>query len=176
MEDIADARRVADALGIPLVEVDLVEEYRRTVLDYVWAQYAAGQTPNPCVRCNPLMKFGFLWDKVRELGLAADAFATGHYVRTTTEAVTGRVGLRKAADAAKDQSYFLAFLSQEQLSRAMFPLGELSKTQVRLGPPMGTPRLRQTRKPGFRGRRARALAGADGATRSHPGPEWGRPG
>ena len=130
-EDIADARRVADALGIPLVEVNLAEEYGRTVLDYVRTEYAAGRTPNPCVRCNPRMKFGLLWDKMQELGLAADVFATGHYVRITTDAVTGRVALRKAADAAKDQSYFLAFLSQEQLSRVMFPLGDLSKTEVR---------------------------------------------
>ena len=72
VEDIADARRVADALGIPLVEVNLAEEYGRTVLDYVRAEYAAGRTPNPCVRCNPRMKFGLLWDKMQELGLAAE--------------------------------------------------------------------------------------------------------
>jgi tRNA-uridine 2-sulfurtransferase len=128
-EDIEDARRVAGALDIPFQLIDLREEYQNTVLDYFSQEYSCGRTPNPCVRCNHRIKFGALIEKARSLGLGFDFMASGHYARV--ESGGDRYLLKKARDLSKDQSYFLAFLDQGQLSRLIFPLGELTKVEVR---------------------------------------------
>ncbi|HXX59262.1 MAG TPA: tRNA 2-thiouridine(34) synthase MnmA, partial [Dehalococcoidales bacterium] len=128
-EEIAEAAAVAKSLGIPHFAIDLTHEYKQDVLDYFCEQYLAGKTPNPCVQCNRLIKFGVLVQKAAEKGLAFDKFATGHYARTGFE--NGRYVLRRATDKKKDQSYFLSGLTQKQLSLAVFPLGEFTKTQVR---------------------------------------------
>ncbi|GFO68246.1 tRNA-specific 2-thiouridylase MnmA [Geomonas limicola] len=124
-----DAELVADYLGIPFHQVHFEEEFARLIMEEFRSRYFGGETPNPCVRCNKYVKFGLLLEKARELG--ADYLATGHYVRN----VAGEDGLwhlKKAAFLAKDQSYFLYTLTQEQLSRVVFPLGEVeSKDEVR---------------------------------------------
>lgn len=130
-EDAADARRVADALGIAFHELDLVEEYRRYVLTYFREEYRSGRTPNPCVRCNQRLKFGFLADRLAAEGVAFDRFATGHYARVRQDPSSGRWALARGVDRGKDQSYFLAMLTQDQLARALFPLGDMSKDEVR---------------------------------------------
>jgi tRNA-specific 2-thiouridylase len=130
--DVADARRVCATIGIPFHEVDLREEFRASVLEYFRAEYRAGRTPNPCVRCNQWVKFGMLISKLdADFGQSFDAFATGHYAQAGFDEARGRFFIRKAQDSAKDQSYFLCMLSQSQLSRVLFPLGDLTKTQVR---------------------------------------------
>jgi tRNA-specific 2-thiouridylase len=128
--DIAAARAAAERLGIPHHVVPLAPEYGCRVLDYVRSEYRRGRTPNPCVVCNPALKFGLLLERARALGLGFDAFATGHYARVRRDA-DGRCRLLRGADASKDQSYFLARLTQEQLRVAVFPLGDLLKTRVR---------------------------------------------
>lgn len=133
-DEAADIRAAADVcarLGIPLCVVDCSKAYEGIVLRYVREGYAAGTTPNPCVRCNQLVKFGVLPDAAREAGLAFDRFATGHYARVEHDAARGRFLLKKAVDPRKDQSYFLYRLSQEQLATTFFPLGELTKSRVR---------------------------------------------
>ena len=140
--DVEYAEAVCGSLGIPYHTVDLKKEFRAWVLDYARSEYLAGRTPNPCIRCNQMVKFGLLVDRLsRAVGLDFDAFATGHYCQVFpapapdgafgTGAGTGRFCLRKALDLTKDQSYFLCMLSQEQLSRVMFPLGRLPKSEVR---------------------------------------------
>lgn len=129
--DIDDARRVAQSLGVPFQVLDLTGEYRSEVLDYFRAEYASGRTPNPCSRCNPRIKFGALARKVEESGITFDRFATGHYARVEYDSSLDRYLLRKAVDHSKDQSYFLALLSREQLGRSFFPLGGYAKIQVR---------------------------------------------
>ena len=130
-QDIEDARKVALSLNIPFHVIDLEQEYREVVLDYFCREYLEGRTPNPCVRCNRRIKFGALVDKAAELGLVFDYFATGHYARMWKDNQTGRFLLKKGKDNKKDQSYFLYDLSQEQLSRVLFPLGSYLKTEVR---------------------------------------------
>jgi tRNA-specific 2-thiouridylase len=130
-QDIDDARRVALQLGIPFHVVDVSSQYRSAVLDYFRSEYRAGRTPNPCSRCNPLIKFGALVHKVREYGIKFDHFATGHYARVEYRQSDQRFLLKKATDIGKDQSYFLALLSREQVARSLFPLGGYSKTEVR---------------------------------------------
>ena len=126
---LGDAEIVANYLGIEFHQVRLEEEFSRIIVDDFRAQYFAGETPNPCVRCNKFVKFGLLLDKALELG--ADFLATGHYVRTA-QGDDGHWHLLKAAYLAKDQSYFLYTLTQRQLSRVIFPLGEMpSKDEVR---------------------------------------------
>jgi tRNA-specific 2-thiouridylase len=127
-DHVADARRVADQLGIPLFVVDFQEEFRRLVIDDFVGEYYHGRTPNPCVRCNRTVKFGLLLDKARELG--AEYLATGHYARIE-RGDDGFFHLLKGDDPRKDQSYFLFALTQEQLSRSLFPLGGLTKPEVR---------------------------------------------
>jgi tRNA-specific 2-thiouridylase len=130
--DIEEAARVCARLGIPHHVVDLRDEYRSLVLDYSRAEYLAGRTPNPCVLCNRHVKFGMLLQKLpAAAGIDFDLFATGHYCRVVQLPGTGRYAIRKAADDAKDQTYFLCMLAQEQLRRVVFPLGELSKPAVR---------------------------------------------
>ena len=128
-DDGSDARAVAKALGLPFHDFDLSERFRQTVVDYFIQEYEVGRTPNPCVFCNREIKFGAMWDAARSLG--ADHLATGHYANTARDPATGRYLLRRGADRAKDQSYFLCRLTQEQLSRTLFPLGGMTKPQVR---------------------------------------------
>jgi tRNA-specific 2-thiouridylase len=123
LEDSRDARRAADVLGIPFYVWDVAERFSQDVVDDFIAEYAAGRTPNPCVRCNERIKFAAVLE--RALALGFDAVCTGHYARL----VDGR--LHRAADAGKDQSYVLAVLRPDQLAGAMFPLGESLKSEVR---------------------------------------------
>lgn len=125
--DLGDARRVAQQVGIPHYTLRLDEEFRRQVVDPFVADYLAGRTPSPCVRCNTWIKFDLLLERARRLG--ADRVATGHYARIA-EGPDGWE-LHSAAAPEKDQSYYLFELGQEQLARAAFPLGEMSKTEVR---------------------------------------------
>jgi tRNA-specific 2-thiouridylase len=124
----AGVERIARRLGIPLHVVDASRDFQEKVVDYFTATYLAGQTPNPCVICNPAIKFGTVLRAAEHLGAAA--LATGHYARTAVD-TGGRFHLFKAADPTKDQSYFLARLSQRQLARARFPLAALTKEEVR---------------------------------------------
>jgi tRNA-specific 2-thiouridylase len=126
--DIEDARRVAAHLGIPFYVVNHADEFRAAVVDDFVAEYAAGRTPNPCVRCNQHVKFGPLLYRARALG--AGALATGHYARLAP-GEDGRPRLRRARDAAKDQSYFLFAMPPRELAQVIFPLGDLTKDEVR---------------------------------------------
>ncbi len=127
VEDAHDARRVADILGIPFYVWDFAERFTEDVVEDFVAEYAAGRTPNPCLKCNERIKFAALLDKAVALGF--DAVATGHYARLSL--VDGRPELRRSADDAKDQSYVLASLRSDQLRHAMFPLGGSVKADVR---------------------------------------------
>ncbi|MBB5805488.1 tRNA-specific 2-thiouridylase [Saccharothrix ecbatanensis] len=127
IEDARDARRAADVLGIPFYVWDFAERFTEEVVDEFVAEYAAGRTPNPCLRCNEKIKFEALLDKAIALGF--DAVCTGHYARLST--VDGVIELRRSADDGKDQSYVLASLTREQLAHAMFPLGDSTKARVR---------------------------------------------
>ena len=126
---IRDARTVCDHLGMEHMVLDLQEEFSRLVIRDFIDTYEQGRTPNPCIRCNFRLKFGILLDKALELGY--DAVVTGHYARIRRDAQTGRYLLYKAADEKKDQTYFLACLNQHQLAHSRFPLGELTKEEVR---------------------------------------------
>ena len=123
LEDARDARRAADVIGIPFYVWDMAERFHRDVVEDFVAEYAAGRTPNPCLRCNEKIKFAAVLG--RALALGFDAVCTGHYARA------GAGILRRAADPGKDQSYVLAVLTTEQLSHAMFPLGGTPKAEVR---------------------------------------------
>ena len=127
LEDAGDARRVADSLDIPFYVWDFAERFEADVVEDFVAAYAAGQTPNPCLRCNERIKFAALLDKALALGF--DAVATGHYAQR----VEGPAGpeLHRAVDAAKDQSYVLGVLTGDQLAGALFPLGDSTKDEVR---------------------------------------------
>ena len=129
--DLEAAREIAARLGIEHRVVALAEEYKQTVLEYFREEYLAGRTPNPCVRCNQRMKFGFLIDQARAQGAEFDKFATGHYARTRFDEASGRWQLLRGKDAGKDQSYFLSRLKQAQLADLIFPLGELNKGEVK---------------------------------------------
>jgi tRNA-specific 2-thiouridylase len=128
LDDIHDARRVAEQIGIPFYVVNFEEEFQRLVIDDFVAEYFRGRTPNPCVRCNQWIKFELLLKKGREL--AAEFLATGHYARIARDPF-GRFRLLKGVDEGKDQSYFLFTLSQEQLGATLFPLGGMTKQEVR---------------------------------------------
>src|SRR5918992_327810 len=123
LEDARDARRAADVIGIPFYVWDLAERFDRDVVRDFVAEYAAGRTPNPCLRCNEKIKFAALLDKALALGF--DAVCTGHYARLADGV------LRRAVDADKDQSYVLAVLTAHQLAHAMFPIGDTQKPAVR---------------------------------------------
>jgi tRNA-uridine 2-sulfurtransferase len=129
--DIRAATEVSAVLGIPLRVLDCARDYEDLVLRYFRDGYAAGQTPNPCVRCNQLVKFGVLPEVARASGLSFERFATGHYARVERDERLGRFLLKRAADRSKDQSYFLYRLGQEQLASVLFPLGGLAKSRVR---------------------------------------------
>jgi tRNA-specific 2-thiouridylase len=124
LEDARDARRAADVIGIPFYVWDMAARFHEDVVEDFVAEYAAGRTPNPCLRCNEKIKFAAVLD--RALALGFDAVCTGHYARV----VDGR--LLRAVDPDKDQSYVLAVLNPRQVEHAMFPLGDTPKTQVRV--------------------------------------------
>ncbi|NRR91966.1 tRNA 2-thiouridine(34) synthase MnmA [Winogradskyella undariae] len=131
LEDSNDAMLVADKLGIPFQTVDLSEQYKERIVDYMFDEYEKGRTPNPDVLCNREIKFDVFMDIALELG--ADYVATGHYCRKSTIEKDGEEihQLLAGADGNKDQSYFLCQLSQKQLAKALFPIGELIKPEVR---------------------------------------------
>ena len=129
-EDVAAAAELCRRIGIPDRTFDCSAEYDKTIISYFREEYLAGRTPNPCVRCNAMIKFGMLPELARDAGLLFDRFATGHYART--DYANGRYRLLRAVDGSKDQSYFLYRLSQDQLERQLFPLGGLTKAQVRV--------------------------------------------
>jgi tRNA-specific 2-thiouridylase len=128
LDDLHDARRVARAVGIPHYILNFERQFQETVVSNFVREYAAGRTPLPCAHCNSELKFSTLLDRAR--GLGAEHVATGHYARVET-AASGRRLLRRSADPQKDQSYFLFSLTQEQLAHALFPVGALTKTEVR---------------------------------------------
>lgn len=127
--DAEDARAVAQRLGIPFYTADLSERFQEIVIRNFISEYEAGRTPNPCILCNRTIKFGAMLDEI--LALGGEGVATGHYARTAYDAERGRWLLKRGADRRKDQSYFLYRLTQEQLSRTLFPLGGLEKEAVR---------------------------------------------
>ena len=129
LDDVEDARSVAHRLGIKHYVFNVTEEFQQQVMDQFVAVYQAGGTPNPCIECNRYLKFGKLLQRAREL--SCDVLVSGHYAKVQQDPATGRYLLMRAADRAKDQTYFLACLSQQQLSRIRFPLGDLTKAQVR---------------------------------------------
>ena len=130
-EDIKDAQKVAQILGIPFYIFDLKQEYKTFVLDYFSHEYLSGRTPNPCIRCNQRVKFGAMVKKIYDSGIKFDYFATGHYTRVEYDKVQHRYLLKKAKDLNKDQSYFLYSLSQEQLGHILFPIGDYTKEEVK---------------------------------------------
>jgi tRNA-uridine 2-sulfurtransferase len=124
LEDARDARRAADVIGIPFYVWDFADRFHADVVDDFVAEYAAGRTPNPCLRCNEKIKFEAVLDRAIALGF--DAVVTGHHARLGPDGL-----LRRSVDAGKDQSYVLAVLRREQLDRSMFPLGDSAKADVR---------------------------------------------
>ena len=129
LDDVEDARAVAHRLGIRHYVFNFTEEFRRQGMDKFVDTYYEGGTPNPCIDCNRYLKFGKLLQRAEELG--CDTVVSGHYARVERDPDSGRYLLKRAADRAKDQTYFLACLTQEQLSRIQFPLGGLTKEEVR---------------------------------------------
>jgi tRNA-specific 2-thiouridylase len=123
LEDARDARRAADVIGIPFYVWDMAERFHADVVQDFVSEYAAGRTPNPCVRCNEKIKFAAVLD--RALALGFDAVCTGHHARLENGV------LRRSVDMGKDQSYVLAVLTRDQLAHAMFPLGDTTKAEVR---------------------------------------------
>ena len=129
LDDLSDARRVAWALDIPHYVLNLEEEFREEVVRPFVASYVAGETPIPCASCNTKVKFATLWERAAAMG--CEAVATGHYARLEPDSVSGRTLLKKGKDPAKDQSYFLYDLTSDQLAAARFPVGGLTKDEVR---------------------------------------------
>jgi len=128
-KDVEDAARVCEKLGIPHFVFDMQEEFREKVIQRFGEAYTRGRTPNPCIFCNRYIKFGKLIDEALRLGY--EGIATGHYARIEYNKETDRYLLKKAKDATKDQTYVLYTLTQRELSRTIFPLGDLLKTEVR---------------------------------------------
>lgn len=128
-EDIAKIQEICASIGIEHQVLELSDRFEEVVLENFKREYLDGRTPNPCVWCNAAIKFGAMVDYARESGIDFDKFATGHYARIVQR--NGRLAIARAVDLRKDQSYFLHRLSQEQLSRTLFPLGSLTKDEVR---------------------------------------------
>ena len=128
-EGINIAQEVAQKLNLPHFVLDLSKEFEQEIVDLFCQEYLSGRTPNPCIVCNQKIKFGSLLTRARELG--ADYLATGHYARMVHDAARSRFLLKKGKDSRKDQSYFLFALSQDQLGSVIFPLGKMTKTEVR---------------------------------------------
>jgi len=129
IDDFQDARRVAEQLSIPYYVLNLKEAFRTRVIDVFTHEYLRGRTPNPCLLCNRDLKFDLLWQRARELD--AHFVATGHYARVRYDQPSGSYQLLRGTDQQKDQSYFLFTLSQAQLARTLFPVGHLTKNEVR---------------------------------------------
>jgi len=129
IDDLHDARRVAAAIDIPHYILNFERQFDEQVVSNFVSEYAAGRTPLPCAHCNSDLKFATLVERAR--GFGADAVATGHYARVERDAARGRYRLKRGADPSKDQSYFLFSLTQEQLARAVFPVGDRPKDAVR---------------------------------------------
>jgi tRNA-specific 2-thiouridylase len=131
IDDANDAMLVAAHIGIPFQVLDLSDAYRERIVDYMFREYEQGRTPNPDVLCNREIKFDLFLKAAEELG--AEAVATGHYCRKSTQSIEGVNihQLKAGIDGNKDQSYFLCQLNQAQLSKAIFPIGEMSKPEVR---------------------------------------------
>ncbi len=121
--------RAADSLGIDHFTVDLSERFKTKVIDYFVSEYTKGYTPNPCVRCNPYIKFSALWEESKKIG--ACCIATGHYARVEKDSESRKFYIKRSVDKKKDQSYFLYLLSQEYLSQTLLPLGDWKKEEVR---------------------------------------------
>lgn len=130
LDDLRTARRAAEAIGVPHYTLDLRERFLESVVRPFVASYLAGETPVPCLACNTEVKFDALFRRARALG--CEAVATGHYARLETDGATGEARLLKARDASKDQTYFLYELTPEQLAFSRFPLGDLTKAEVRV--------------------------------------------
>jgi tRNA-specific 2-thiouridylase len=128
IEDSHDARRAADVIGIPFYIWDMSDEFHENVVENFLSEYAAGNTPNPCLRCNEKIKFAAVLDRAKAMGF--DGVVTGHYAQTKD--IDGQRLLYRAVDSGKDQSYVLAVLNQEQINGAHFPLGDTTKDDVRL--------------------------------------------
>ncbi len=128
-DDVSDARAVARKLGFDHLVLDMQGEFASSVMEDFVTAYEAGLTPNPCIRCNKTMKFGAMLEQAKALG--CEFVVSGHYARVRRDEKTGRYLLCRGIDRAKDQTYFLACLSQEQLKHIRFPLGELTKEEVR---------------------------------------------
>ncbi len=128
-EHIKSAAAICGKLNIPFYVIDLKKEFTRDVIGYFRLEYLKGRTPNPCIPCNRLIKFGLLLEKARKSGIDFDLFGTGHYARIVES--NGRYLLNKPLDVLKDQTYFLYGLGSDQLSRTVFPLGDYGKEEVR---------------------------------------------
>ncbi len=129
MSDVEDARRVAAQLDVPHYVFNFSEEFDDQIVDPYVQAYADGRTPNPCIECNRSMKWGRLLDRARAMGF--DALATGHHARITHDSSSGTTELRRGEDPAKDQSYVLAVLGQDELAMTVLPVGEMTKADVR---------------------------------------------
>ena len=129
LDDVEDARSVCRRMGIPHYAFNFQDDFRSCVMEKFVRCYESGQTPSPCIDCNRYLKFGTMLRRARELGF--DYVVTGHYARIRRDEETGRYLLYKAADPKKDQTYFLYPLTQDMLAHTLFPLGELTKPQVR---------------------------------------------
>src|SRR6202034_364118 len=129
LDDVYDARRVAEHVGMPYYVVNLERQFEESVVGPFIDEYLAGRTPVPCTLCNTFIKFDQFLQLADSVG--ARSVATGHYARITRHPETGRYEMRSAVDASKDQTYFLWGLTQEQLARTIFPLGEMTKPEVR---------------------------------------------
>lgn len=169
-EELENILQICRAWAIPHYTIPLAAEFRRQVLDYFCGEYLAGRTPTPCLICNRQIKFALLMERARAMGIAFDRFATGHYARVEYDETRGRFLLKRARDLAKDQSYFLAFLKQEQLRQVIFPLGAMRKAAVKaLAAELGFQRLAEGRESQdfMEGGNYQALFQADAA---RPGP------
>jgi tRNA-specific 2-thiouridylase len=137
LDDVYDARRVAEQIGIPYYVVNFERQFEEHVVKPFVEEYLAGRTPIPCTLCNNYIKFDRFLEMAEAVG--ARQMATGHYARIRLDEASGRYQLLRAVDDSKDQTYFLFGLTQEQLARTMFPLGELTKPEVRELAPLHEP-------------------------------------